>query len=395
MHPKATMRASVLVALILATVTGCKKPEDAGSAEGKASPIPPVKVTAVAAPEAETPEVLVLTGLVTADQRSDVTADTQGKVLNVYVERGQRVKLGQALAALDVRTAALGAREAQANLAAVRAQKQLADQECTRTKTLLEKGAITQSEYDRQMTQCSAALEQVSAVQARTEIMTKSVADGIVHAPFDGIVSEKMIAPGEWVAPGKPLFTIVDNDPLKIELSVPERAVRAIKLNERVELASVAYPDQTFGATITRLGAEIGRSRALIAEARIDKNDLLVPGMFAEAHVAIGKKPRVVLPANALIKRGTRWRAFVIKADKATGNKEIEERVVQVASDPAPGLRAIDQGVSPGEQVVTNVTHAVLVPPPSWLLSALPRLQTRMQTDGEPTVLVDGTPVVE
>src|SRR5690606_334082 len=124
----------------------------------------PVKVATATATEAPTPDVIVVTGKVAADQRSDVTADTQGKVINVMIERGQRVKLGQAVVQLDTRSAALGAREAAANLAAVKAQKELADQECQRTKSLLEKGAITKSEYDRQMTQCTAASEQVAAV---------------------------------------------------------------------------------------------------------------------------------------------------------------------------------------------------------------------------------------
>jgi len=78
---------------------------------------------------------------------------------------------------------------------------------------LLDKGAITKSEFDRQNTQCLGALEQVSAAQARTEMMAKSVTDGLVRAPFEGVVSEKFVTPGEWVAPGKPLFTLVDDDP--------------------------------------------------------------------------------------------------------------------------------------------------------------------------------------
>src|SRR5262245_52484751 len=200
-HPRATMRYHALIVL---AVLGCKKPSDTGQGSAKLPPAPPVQVTSVTAALAPTPDVIVVTGLIKADQRSDVTADTQGKVINVMVERGQRVKLGQPVIQLDTRSAALGAREASANLAAARSQKQLADQECERTKSLLDKGAITKSEYDRQMAQCTAALEQVSAVQARTEMMTKSVADGLVRAPFGGIISEKMVSPGEWVAPGKP-----------------------------------------------------------------------------------------------------------------------------------------------------------------------------------------------
>jgi len=52
-----------------------------------------VKIATAVAGEAPTPDVIVVTGLVAADQRSDVTADTQGKVINVLCERGQRVKL--------------------------------------------------------------------------------------------------------------------------------------------------------------------------------------------------------------------------------------------------------------------------------------------------------------
>lgn len=338
---------------LLVAIAGCKKPDNTESS-AKPPPTPPQRVATVVAAEAPTPEVFVVTGLVKADQRSDVTADTQGKVVNVMIERGQRVKLGQAVVQLDVRSAALNAREAAANLSAAKAQQQLADQECQRTKSLLDKGAITKSEFDRQMTQCTVALEQVSAVQARTQMISKSVADGFVRAPFDGVVSEKMVSPGEWVAPGKPLFTLVDDDPLKVELSVPEVAVALIKQAQRVELVAVAHPDKTYGATITRLGVEIGRTRSLIVEAAIDKGSDLVPGMFVEAHIKYGEKSRVVLPAEAVGKHGHQRNVFVIKEG------ELEERLVQVGPSPAAGQVSIEQGIAKGDKVVAKVTDKMV-----------------------------------
>jgi membrane fusion protein (multidrug efflux system) len=339
--------------VVLIALLGCKKPSDSG--QGSAKPPPaPLKVTSATVTEGPTPDIIVVTGRVTADQRSDVTADTQGKVINVMIERNQRVKLGQPVVQLDVRSAALGAREAAANLAAARSQKQLADQECERTKSLLEKGAITKSEYDRQMAQCTAAQEQVAAVQARTQMMSKSVADGLVRAPFDGVISEKMVSPGEWVAPGKPLFTLVDDDPLKVELSISEIAVPLVKKDQRVELRTVAHPGKSIGATVTRLGAEIGRTRSLIVEAVVDKDSGLVPGMFVEAHLEIGQVPRAIVPRDAVVKRGKTWRAFVIKKG------ELEERVVQLGPDPAEGQRSISQGLAKGEKVVAKVTNEVV-----------------------------------
>lgn len=350
------MRFSRLTASILALVAStalaaCKKKEEGGAE--KAAPPPPLKVVTATAEEAPSPQQLVLTGMVTADQRSEVTADTQGKVLNVMVERGQRVKMGAAVVQLDVRSSALAAREAQANLASARAQRELAEQECARTKQLLEKGAITRSEYDRQTTQCTSALEQVSAAEARTQMMMKSVADGIVRAPFEGIVTQKNVSPGEFVSPGKPLFTLVDDDPLKIELSVPEAEVRSIKEGQTVELVAVAAPDKAAKATIKRIGAEIGRTRSLIVEAQIEQGSGLVPGMFAEARVTTGQVNRPVVPKDAVVKRGKTWHAFVIAKGEA------QDRVVQIAPAADPNKVAIVQGVAKGEKVIAKVTEQI------------------------------------
>jgi len=354
-HLSAAMRAFPLVVVV--ALLGCKKPSDSGQGSAKPPAAAPLKVKTAIVTKAPTPDVIVVTGLVKADQRSDVTADTQGKVINVMIERSQRVKMGQPLVQLDVRSAALGAREAAANLAAARSQKQLADQECERTKSLLDKGAITRSEYDRQMAQCTSAQEQVAAVQARTEMMSKSVSDGLVRAPFDGVIAEKMVSPGEWVAPGKPLFTLVDDDPLKVDLSIAEIAVPLIKQDQRVELVSVARADKKIGATIRRIGAEIGRTRSLIVEAVIDKDSGLVPGMFVEAQIKIGDvcpgehcPERPVVPADAVAKRRKNFRAFVVKKG------EVEERIVQVGPEPAPGQVSILSGLDPGDKVVTGLT---------------------------------------
>lgn len=325
-----------------------------GETVEKKAPPPAVKLPLATAVEAPAPDQLTLTGIIAADQRSEITADTQGKVLQVMVELGQRVKMGESLAQLDVRQAALSAREAQANVQNARAQRALADEECKRVQSLLDKGAITRSEYDRQMTACTSALQGVAAAEARAAMMSKSVADGIVRAPFDGVIGAKMVSAGEWVAPGKPLFTLVDDTPLKIELSVPEVAVRAIKVDQIVKLRAVAAPEKEYEAKVSRIGGEIGRTRSLVVEATLTNGEGLVPGMFAEANVTIGQTARPVLPAEAVAKRGKTWHAFVVEKG------EVQDRVVQLGPAPAPGQVSIVQGVVKGEKVVAKVTEQVV-----------------------------------
>src|SRR5262245_59050853 len=145
-HRKEPMRAVLALALITSLgLWSCgKKPEDAVV---KAPPPAPVKVPLVVATEAPSPDILTLTGMIAADQRSEVTADTQGKVVAVLVERGQRVKMGQPMVQLDIRTASLSAREAHANLEAARAQKQLGEEESKGAQVLLDKGEIKSCDY--------------------------------------------------------------------------------------------------------------------------------------------------------------------------------------------------------------------------------------------------------
>lgn len=332
----------------VAALGGCKKKEGAEKAPAAA----PTKVKLATATEAQVPKRLVLTGMVVAKQRSEVTADTQGKVLNVMVERGSRVKAGDPVVQLDTQNAALGAREAQANLANARAQRELAEQECVRTKQLFGQGAITRSEYDRQITQCTSALQSVSAAEARTALVVKSVRDGVVRAPFAGVVAEKSVSPGEYVSPGRALFTLVEDDPLRIELSVPEAEVSAVKLDQLVELKAVAQPDKLHRAKVTRIGAEIGRTRSLIVEATLDPGSGLVPGMFAEAHLTIGEVARPVVPKDAVVKRGKIQHAFVVV------DGEVRDQIVQTAESGAPDTIAIvsgiPSGVKKGDKVVVK-----------------------------------------
>jgi membrane fusion protein (multidrug efflux system) len=356
------MRA-VLALALLVSLSSCKNNADDAVAKE-----PPEKVRLAAVEKQPSPRELTLTGLLAADQRSEVTADTQGKVVAVLVERGQRVKMGQPVVQLDVRTAALSAREAQANLAAARAQKQLAEEECRRAQALLDKGAITRSEYDRQSTQCTSTLQQVSAAQARADMISKSINDGLVRAPFDGVVTQKSVSPGEWVAPGRTLFTLVDDDPLKIELSVPEASVPHIQLGQKVTLVAVAHKDKRYSATVSRIGGEIGRTRSLIVEATLDRRPEqsgdegggqgvghgvgatdLVPGMFAEAHVVIDQEMRPVVPADAVIRDGRIDYVFVAR------DGELRKTLVQVGPEAAPGTRAILKGLDGGEKVVTGL----------------------------------------
>jgi membrane fusion protein, multidrug efflux system len=349
----AVIRTTGLLAIAAASAAACGRSDAKATDASNVEPL--VKVALIQVGEQPAPERLTLTGTVVAKESSDVTATVQGKVLTVLVDRGSRVKFGDPLLRLDASNAALSAASIRAQLGAAQAQEQLAKDECTRSQALLDKGAITKSQYEREMTSCTAAAQTVAATRAQLQLASKSIADGIVRAPFDGVITQRSISPGEWVGPGIPLVTLVDDDPLRVDLSVPEAWVPKIKENLLVTVEAVAYPGKQYNAKVTKIGSEIGRTnRALIAEAELAPGSPLVPGMFAEATITLGSVSMPVVPKAATKRAGNTYRIFAVVKGR------LEERVVQLGPDMPGDQVAILRGVKAGEKIAAKIDDTVV-----------------------------------
>ena len=145
------------------------------------------------------PRTLTLTGTLTANRESGVAADVVGKVAEIYVERGSRVRAGAPLVRLDRRQAELADAEARSQSAAVESQAALAQAECVRAEKLFADGAINQAEFDRSKTQCEAAALNAHAARARRQMAGKNLGDLVIKAPFAGIVADRFVNVGEYV----------------------------------------------------------------------------------------------------------------------------------------------------------------------------------------------------
>lgn len=343
--------ASALAVVVIAG--GCSS-KSSSATRGKTVEAP-VKLGLATVETGPAPERLTLTGMIAAEESSDVASSVPGRVVAVLVERGARVKFGDPLVRLDASSASLSAQSVKAQLGAAQAQEKLAADECKRAQALLDKGAITRSQYDREITGCTAAAQTVAATRAQLSLVSKSIADGVVRAPFAGRVDGRWVSPGEFVAPGMRLVTLVDDDPLHVELSVPEASVPRIAVGQEVAVSAIAFPGASFPAKVTRIGAEVGRmTRALIVEAVLAPGSTLTPGMFAEASITLGTTPMAIVPATALVKRGTTWRLFAVVKGR------IEERVVQRGPDLPDARVALVRGAVAGEQVAAPITEQVV-----------------------------------
>jgi membrane fusion protein (multidrug efflux system) len=365
-HAPIVRRAAGFLLLAL-TATGCRKASGPTSAE--AAPRP-VRVETAEVRVEPMPRTLALTGSLRGKRQTDLAANAMGRVIETFVERGVEVKQGDLLARLDTRAAALTAAEAQASASLAKSQESIAKRECERYKALFDQGAISQADYDRTADQCKNTPLSVAAAEARARSAAQVVGDGQIRAPFGGLVTERFVEAGQYVRQDTKVVSLVSIDTLRLEFTVPEARLAAVKAGGALSFTVPAYPGRTFSAAVRHVGGAVREAtRDLVAEAEVDNPDrALRPGMFASIELLTGEEPAPVVPREALLAKEGRSHVFVVvdrDSARQAGlrpdtpvDRRLEERVVQVGA--ARGdLVAVARGVRPGDRLVLKPSETL------------------------------------
>lgn len=341
----------VLGGLVLGLGAGCGSKVSAAEAKpGTAAAQPAqaaVKAETVAVGEAKVPRYLTLTGTLAANEDSDVAAGASGKVVSVHVERGSVVKKGDVLVRLDNRAASANLDDARAQVQLAKSQQELANADCARNERLFAGGTVSSAEHDRTQAQCRNAAAQVTSATARQTMLEITVSDATIRAPFDGVVSERVVAVGEYVQPATKVAVLVALDPLRLSLTVPESSAAYVQKEQPVEFTLTAAPGVVHKAKVTFVGPGLRQgSRDLVVEALVPNKDrTMLPGQFATAKVQLSESSMPVVPRTAVVEEGAQRKLFVVSDGR------LEERYVQVgeAAGESVGVLA---GVRVGERVV-------------------------------------------
>ena len=332
----------LIAALLGACTTAAVTKPDAGD-----ELLVPVKTAA--ATTQPMPTFLTVTGSLIPNQQSDVAAGATGKVVKTFVERGSLVPQNQLLIALDSRTLSRQAEEAEANVQVAKRQRELADVQCTRSEKLFKDGAMTQDDYDKAKSNCETSKFQSTAMQARAEQALVGLNDSQIRAPFAGLVAERYVNVGEYVTPATKVVSLVELDPLRLELTVPEASLHLVQEGMNVVFSPATDPDRQFTGTIRYVGPSVRTSsRDLVVEALVPNPEhRLRPGQFVAARLVLGDAQEATVPKTALHEDGTLHRIYVVNSGR------LEERLVELGEAKGDAV-AVLNGVKPGEQVVTQ-----------------------------------------
>jgi RND family efflux transporter MFP subunit len=328
----------------------------------------PVAVTVASVTAEQVPVTLEATGSFQPQESSDVAPEASGRVVATPVEVGQFVRAGQVLVRLQGVDADLRLEEARAAVTKAEAAIRLAESRnalamttAQRYSALLATGDVSRTVFDQARTEAETSQQDVNTaratlLQARAQLAQaeKAARDVIVAAPFAGFVTDRRVSLGEYVQPSTPVVTLVQIDPLRLQLTIPAVQAAQVRQWQAVTARVDAYPDRTFEGEITSLNPAItAESRSFIVEARVrNREHLLKPGMFATASIAQGRSEQVILVPRAAVVEDANtnsFRVFVIDDQKRARLK-----VVQLAPRQQGDQVRILSGLEPGQRVATG-----------------------------------------
>jgi RND family efflux transporter MFP subunit len=230
--------------------------------------------------------VLDASGYVTARREATVSAETTGKVIEVMVEEGMVVEMGQIVARLDdtiqqaqTQLARAQAQSARASLVETEAQLRAARLERDRLRDLAERKLTSiasldaaEANYDALAARLETGRENVKVAERSVELSENSLAHTIIRAPFGGVVVSKDAQPGEMISPISAgggftrtgICTIVDMDSLEIEVDVNEAYIGRVTKGQRVSATLDAYPEWQVPAEVIAIVPTADRQKATV-----------------------------------------------------------------------------------------------------------------------------------
>lgn len=321
-------------------------------------------------------------GVVRARMTAQVNSRIVAEVRDVTVRAGDRVRRGQTVAVLDGRELAARRAQAQASIAAAGNARASADAEResatarlalarathARVEVLRASNSATPQELDRAVSELRVAEAAVRAGESRRDEAQAAIAAAeaaeraadiaasfaTVTAPFDGVVTARLIEPGNLASPGVPLLSIETTDSYRLELQIDEVRARSLSVGDPVALdfSAVGEGGSAIGRIIEIAQTIDPTAHAFLVKVQIPAGVIVRSGTFARATFTTGQRPAVMVPTSAVTRRGQLSTVFT-----ADAGGRASMRVIRTGAESGDATEVL-AGLRPGDRVVIN-------PPPS------------------------------
>jgi membrane fusion protein (multidrug efflux system) len=296
------------------------------------------------------------TGELIAKERAQIAAEVAGRVTEIVIDEGSAAELGASVLTIDPERRTLERDSARARVTETHASLLEQEREYDRIKTLHSRGVASQTQLDQAETQLKLLRSRRTAAEAELGMQERALADASVRAPFAGLVADRLVSLGEYVAPGQKLFELVSLDPIEVEFHLAEVDSSRVKVGNDVGVRVAPYPDEEFSATVTIVSPTMdSRTRTLRVKAQLANPDgRLRPGVFARVDLGVSKRENVAMIAeDAVLRRADGAIVF-----RALPDNRVERRVIEVGEH-HDGMIEVVKGLVPGDLVVLRGQSAL------------------------------------
>jgi RND family efflux transporter MFP subunit len=306
-------------------------------------------------------EEVVLPANVQAWHDASIFARSNGYVKQWYVDIGSRVKKGDLLAELEAPEVNQQLQQAEADLNTAIANETLAAITAKRWLNLLKTHSVSKQETDEKVSNEKATRALVNAARANRDRLRYLVSFQRVVAPFDGVISYRNTDIGALINAGSgsnvyELFRIVQSNPLRIYVQIPQIYTSNIKPDMTVTLRFPEYPGRTFPAKLLQTADAISvATRTLLAQFMTDnaKGELL-PGSYTEMHFDMPLSQKLIrIPVNTLI-----FRSKGLQVGTVDSNDRVVLKSITISRDFGKEVE-VNSGLQAGERVILNPPDSI------------------------------------
>lgn len=315
-------------------------------------------IEAKAVPKAEE---IILPGNVQAWHEATIYARVNGYIEKWDTDIGAHVKAGDLLAEIEAPELDAQLRQAEADLKTAEANNALAQTTAKRWQALLKTDSVSKQETDEKVSAALADTALVNAARGSRDHLAELVSFERVVAPFDGIITSRTTDIGSLINAGsgtslRPLFHIVQADPLRVYVRVPQNYSSSIKPGLIVELHFSEHPGKVYPAELLDTARAINPvSRTLLTQFVVpNKNFELLPGGYTEVHLKLPThKGAVLLPVNTIL-----FRAEGLRVGVLNNQNEVILKPIKISRDYGDVVE-VSSGINPGEKIIVNPSDSL------------------------------------
>jgi membrane fusion protein (multidrug efflux system) len=294
-------------------------------------------------------EVIQATGILEGWNRTMLSSETGGRVLNWEAEIGQHLNAGDIIVRFDDEVAELQWKQAEAALETARIAADKSKRDYERQNSLYEKGDLSDNIFENVELAMRNAEVGLKAAEAMAGLAGRAFNETKVLMPFNGRLSAKMAVIGQSVFPGSPVAEVVQTNPIKLTVGISESDIVKLQTGQDVNVMTVSWGARVFKGKVHAIGAATEMmSRLFPVEISLPNRDMdIKPGMAATAHIITNVyNDALTAPLDATTDDGENVTCYIVKGDR------VIKQVVQI-SQPYKGIVMLTSGVDVGDTLVT------------------------------------------